>query len=110
MQLPLRVRIFDDGAWVVRAKDEAAPLLGAKIVRVAGVPIEKAVAAVVASWSGENPAWGHNWAWLLFSSAGLLHGLGLMSGAANADVAIDAVTAGGVSLSAGIHPRPDGAY
>jgi len=105
LKLPVRARTFDDGLWIVRAKDEALPLLGAKVLRVAGVPVEKAVAALIDSWAGENPAWGHNWAWLLLSSLGLLRGLGLVT--SNGDVTVDAVDAAGKPLSAVLRPRAD---
>ncbi len=106
--MPLRARVFDDGMWVVRAKDEAAPLLGSKIVRIAGQPIEKLVAQMVGSWAAENPAWGHNWAWLSLSSAGLLHGLGAVSGAPDADIAVEAIDPTGKQASVNVHPRDGG--
>ena len=74
LALPLRARPFDDGLWVVAAKNEAAPLLGRRITHVEGNPIETLVTRFCELWPAENPAWGHNWSWLLLSSWGVLKG------------------------------------
>src|ERR1700686_4734328 len=86
--LPIRVRVFDDGVWITLAGGEAISLLGYRILSVAGIPIEEVVAKAVSTWPGENPAWGYNWSWLLFTSTGLLRGLGVLSGPADAPVPI----------------------
>ena len=107
-QMPVRMRVFHDAALIVQAKDEALPLLGAKIVKVQGIPIEKAIAVFVASWSGENPAWAHNWSWLLLASLGILEGLGIADATART-IAIEATGMAGDRIAVQLGPRPDAA-
>lgn len=109
MTWPVGVRVFDDGVWIVRATPEANSLLGARVTAIAGFPVAEVVAEMIKSWPGENPAWGFNWAGLLFSSAGLLHGLGYLNGAADLPVALDAEL-GGKPISSVVRPRSDAAF
>ncbi|MFO1187200.1 MAG: hypothetical protein U1E87_06955 [Alphaproteobacteria bacterium] len=97
--LPIPVRVFHDGLFVTRATGEGLPLLGLRIASIAGTPIETAVAASVASWSGENPAWGHIWSWLLLTSTGLLEGLGFLQGT-GPSLPVVAAGADGAAVSA----------
>ena len=38
-RLPVQAEVFDDGLYVIAAKDEGRPLLGARVTRLAGAPI-----------------------------------------------------------------------
>jgi hypothetical protein len=89
---------------VVEAGGEAEPLLGARVERIGGTPVDRVVAAHVQNWPAENPTWGHNWAGTLLSTPGLLHGLGVLSGPADAPVSIDGVRPDGFRVSVTITP------
>jgi hypothetical protein len=104
--LPLRARAFHDGMWIIEAKGPAAPLLGGRIEAVNGVPITKVMQAHAAAWPCESPAWAHNWAGLLFSSVGLLEGLGFAR--AGEPVTLAVAAPGGAPRSLSLTPTSDG--
>ncbi len=106
MKLPLKARPFYDGLCVVEASGEATALLGARVRRICGVPIDDILSAHLQSWPGENPAWAHNWAGTLLNTPGLLHGLGFVTGLPGAPLQIDAMLPDGMAVSATITPRP----
>lgn len=60
LALPLRLRVFDDGAWVVAAAGEAASLLGCRLSRIGRMSVEDLVRALATNWPG-NEAWAHHW-------------------------------------------------
>lgn len=88
LDLPINVRAFDDGLWVTEAGEEAAPLLGRRVRRIGALTSEEAMKRLAANWTG-NPAWAHNWAALLLSSAGMAHGLGAVSGRAGTPIPVE---------------------
>ena len=90
----LRARAFDDGLWVVEAKDSATPLIGARITAINGVSDVELLRRLVAGWAGNNPAWAHRWAALLTSSAGTLQGLGVIGDSFAAPLEVKAIKAG----------------
>lgn len=68
LALPMRVRVFHDGAYVVAAKDEAAPLNGARLTRVGDLTVEEIMRAWAQDWPG-NDAWAQRWAGRAFAPA-----------------------------------------
>lgn len=55
-RLPVRLWWFSDGLYVVRAKEEHAGLLGARVLRICGRPVAEAKRAVDRLYAG-NAAW-----------------------------------------------------
>lgn len=76
--LPIRVRAFHDGVYVNAAKDEGAPLVGARITRIGDADVVALMRTIAEQWPG-NDAWAHRWAGSHFSSPALLHGLGALN-------------------------------
>lgn len=83
--LPLRVTAFHDGLYVVAAKDEAAPLLGARITRVGGTDAVSLVRTIATQWCG-NDAWAHRFSGHNVNSPALLEGMGVTRSASDAIV------------------------
>jgi len=104
-QLPWRVRTFHDGFFVAEARDEARPLLGARIVRVNGVSDVEIMRRLWAIWPGNEP-WAQHWSWTLFNNAALLQGLGVAE--VREPVRVEAVL-DGRPVTATLRPRRDGA-
>lgn len=104
LNLPIGVRVFHDGAFVASAKDEAAPLLGARITHVGSMDIVALMRAWSKNWPGSD-AWAHRWASTLFSPA-LLQALGAVTDAV-APLTVDAEF-GGRRVRAVLRPRTDG--
>jgi hypothetical protein len=109
LRLPVRAEVFYDGAFITAAKAEALPLLGGRIMRVAGVRTEEIMRRFAQIWPANNAAGTHRWANLLFSSPGFLHGLGIFEGPIDAPVAIECAMPHGGTLSVAVTPQPDGA-
>lgn len=103
----LRVRAFDDGLWVVEAKDAATPLNGARITAINGVSDIDMMRRLIGGWAANNPAWGHRWASLLTSSAGTLQGLDVIGDSIAAPFDIQALK-GGAPLTVRLPLRPGG--
>ncbi|MBX7247954.1 MAG: hypothetical protein K1X35_02770 [Caulobacteraceae bacterium] len=79
LKAPFGVRAFDDGLYVVKARDSALPLLGGRLLAVNGTPDQEAMRRVAELWPGNNPAWGHVWGPRLLESAGGLQAVDLAS-------------------------------
>lgn len=75
LSLPIRARAFHDGLYVIAAKEEGAPLNGARITRIGDMDATQVIRALADQWPG-NDAWAHRWAGYHFSSSALLEGLG----------------------------------
>jgi hypothetical protein len=73
-QLPVRVALFADGAYVMRAKDEAAELLGGRIVAIDGMAIDTALARLETLRGGPRP-WRRVYASEYLMLQDMLHGL-----------------------------------
>lgn len=58
---PLRLNRFEDGLYVVAAKDAAAPLLGARITRIGGKSVDALLRDFVAAVAAGNRARPANW-------------------------------------------------
>lgn len=100
--LPIRMRAFHDGLYINAAKDEAAPLRGARLTRIAGVDAVALMRAVADQWCG-NDAWAHRWAGSQFSSPALLQGLGIVNDPI-APIVVEAMR-GARRLRATLRPR-----
>lgn len=107
LKLPLKVRAFHDGLHVIEAKDEALPLVGARIMRVGSLSDVELMRRHAEVWPANNPGWAHNWAGVLFGSAGMLHGLGAVAGAADAPISIEATGPDG-PVTVTLRPRKSG--
>ena len=77
--LPVRARVFHDGAVVTSASAAYRSLLGARIDRIGSLDSGALIRANARDWPG-NAAWAHRWAALPFSSPALLQGLGAIAG------------------------------
>ena len=102
--LPIGVRVFHDGAYVISAKDEGASLLGARITRIGSMDTITLVRAWATNWPG-NDAWAHRWAGTLFSPA-FLQGLGAVNDP-SAPIRVEGML-GQRPVHATMQPRTDG--
>ncbi len=100
--LPIRVRVFHDGAYVVAAKDEAAALIGARITRVGGIEVGALIRAWARNWPGTE-SWAHRWSGRAFAPA-FLEALGAVHDASGAIVVH--AERGRRRLQASLRPRP----
>jgi hypothetical protein len=73
-QLPVRIALFADGAYVMRAKDEAGDLLGGRIVAIDGMPIDAALARLE-TLRGGSQQWRRVYAAEYLMLQDMLHGL-----------------------------------
>jgi hypothetical protein len=95
LDMPVRVGSFYDGLYVAEASPGLGDLLGARLTAVAGVPVNQLMHRFAAVWPANNLAWPHHDAGLLFTTPGLLHGLGIVGGADERPIAIEAVSGNG---------------
>ena len=108
LRLPIGVKPLEDGLFVISAKDDGAPLLGARITAVEGVPAAVLARQFIRDWPGNNPAWGHHDLGLAFLPA-ILRGSGLTpSKPVDAPVLIEA-NRDGTPVRSLLSPRVDGA-
>ena len=73
--LPVRVRVFHDGAWIVGAGADAKSLLAARITHIGRLTDIELIRAFAEQWPG-NDAWAHRWSAAPFSSPAFLQALG----------------------------------
>jgi len=109
LRLPLGRDIFTDGMFVTSAKEEAAPLLGARITHIGGTPINELIRRFSDIWPSASLAWAHRWSILLVSSPGFLHAFGALDGPPDAPVSIEGEVVDGSTVNAMVRPRTDGA-
>jgi hypothetical protein len=93
LHLPVRIRVFPDGARIVAADATASGLLGARIERIGQVDVGALIREVARDWPG-NDAWAHRWSGAMLSSPALLEGLGAIA-TADASVALACADAAG---------------
>jgi hypothetical protein len=74
--VPVRLTLFSDGLYVLRAKAEHADLLGARLVAIEGRPIDE-VMATLSELRGGIPSFRRTFAALIVQSPGILHGAGI---------------------------------
>lgn len=99
--LPVRARVFHDGAWIVEAGADAKSLLGARITRIGRLTAVELIRAFAEQWPG-NDAWAHRWSAAPFSTPALLQALGAVDDAA-APVPFEA-QAGAKALKGSLKP------
>src|SRR5262249_26481684 len=75
-ELPVRVAIFSDGLYVMRATAEASDLLGGRLVSVDGTPIA-AVLAGLGTLRGGTPKWKKAYASMYLFMQDMLYGAGV---------------------------------
>lgn len=102
LAMPIRARAFHDGVYVVVAKDEGLPLLGARITRIGESDAASLVRTLALQWPG-SAAWVHRWAGYHFSSPALLEGLGVIGDPSRA-ISIEAQL-GSRRVRANLRPR-----
>lgn len=76
VELPLRIRAFHDGAYVVAASPAATSLLGGAVESIGGRGVADLMRAVADTWPG-NAAWAHRWAGSVLESPAQLSALGV---------------------------------
>lgn len=106
LRLPIVARAFYDGCYVIAGKDAGAPLVGARITRVAGVPVNEAIRRFAMAWPADNEAGVHTDLGLMLIP-GILHGLGILSGADDTQLLVEAVTPGGRTVRATLRPSAE---
>lgn len=84
-RLPLRVGMFDDGAWVTEAAQ--TELLGKRLTALNGRPVDEVIRAHAAAWTGSD-AWTHAWAGEVITEPGFLQGFGVIGDSWDAPVMI----------------------
>lgn len=82
---PIRVWWFADGLYVVRATPEYSELLGAKILRIGGQPVEQVKRAVDPLFAG-NASWLNYMSTYTMTSPDVLIGLGLIASDGKAEI------------------------
>ena len=73
--LPWKVKVFDDGAYVTAVDRTHRSILGSRVERVGGLGSAELIQRFSNSWPG-SIVWAHNWAGMSFASPAQLHGLG----------------------------------
>ena len=101
--LPLRLRVFDDGARVVAAGAEAAPLLGCRLVKIGGRTPEELLRTLVVDWPG-NDAWAQRWSAGTLASPAFLDALGAVADP-TAQIPFEATAGQGEAVRASLRPR-----
>jgi hypothetical protein len=107
LRLPLGRDIFADGLYVTSAKDEATPLLGARITRIAGISTEELIRRFAEVFPAAGSVLVHRWSVMLVSSPAFLHAFGLIKGPPDAPVSMEGEMPDGSVVSALLKPRAD---
>ncbi|MGD9800411.1 MAG: hypothetical protein AB7F91_09530 [Parvularculaceae bacterium] len=105
---PIEIKRFDDGLYVVAAKEEGSILLGRRIVSVNGEPVDAFVRRFAETMGYDNPAWPANWAPHALMRPGWLIGLDVASPDFAAPVEFVAVDKRGRKAKAQLRARQDG--
>lgn len=104
--LPLRVRVFDDGAWVTAAGEDAASLLGSRLHGIGRRSVPELIREVADGWPG-NDAWAHRWSAGMLASPAFLQALGAID-TPGEPIPFEAVAVGGEARRITVRPREDG--
>lgn len=105
LELPIGAAAFHDGLYVVEAEAHHRDLLGARITSIGSTGIDEVIRQFAAIWPADNRAWIHHDIDLLLATPGLLHGLGVISGADNGSIRLELVTPGGQQIQRDIQPH-----
>ncbi len=104
LDMPIRVGSFYDGLYITEATDDHLDLLGSRIMSVGGLTVGQLMRRFAAIWPANNIAWPHHDAGLLFSTPGLLHGLGAVRSSDDAAVGIKIFAKRGGLLTRNLRP------
>ena len=107
-QYPLRLRRFEDGLYVVAAKEDATALLGARLTAVGGEPVERILRGFAAAQAAGNRAWPANWTALGLTRPGWLIGLDVIPADVSARVRFEGVDGSGRRAVALLAASKDG--
>jgi len=91
-QLPVALYWFEDGIFVRAATKERAALLGARVVRIGGVPLEEALARVRPLISRDNEMGVRAWTPVLLTMPEVLHAIGLSADPTRATFLLETTT------------------
>jgi hypothetical protein len=80
LTLPMRLRVFADGAFVVAAGGDASALLGSRLTTIGRLSVPELMRAFVVDWPG-NDAWAHRWSAGALVSPAFLQALGAIDDA-----------------------------
>ena len=91
--MPLKLYLFDDGLFIRAARPDFAPLVGAEVVEIGGIPVAEAIRRTHAISSVDNAMGYKLFAPLYRAMPDILHALGLStSGSATAAITTFATT------------------
>ncbi len=107
LRLPVGCKVFFDGIYITSAKDEGAPLLGARLVSIADIPIEMIARRFAEIWPAAGAPLAHRWLILLLGLPAMLHGLGLVVGTPDALIRVKGQLPDGNDVIADLRPRVD---
>src|SRR5436190_13511511 len=91
-QLPVALYWFDDGIFVRATTKGQASLLGARVVRIGGIPVEGALARVRTLVSRDNEMGVRAWAPVLLTMPEVLHAVGLSADPTHATFLLETTT------------------
>ena len=103
LDLPLRMRVFDDGIWIVAAGAEALPLLGGQLSKIGSRTPGELIRTLVVDWPG-NDAWAHRWSASTLASPTFLEALGAVDDP-TATIMFEATGRNGQEIQAALTPR-----
>jgi hypothetical protein len=106
MRLPIRLRAFDDGLYVIAAKGPASTLLGGRVLSLGSLTIEEIMSRFADIWPGDNVAWVQHDAGLLGLPA-LLAGLDVID-TETSEVPISVLFEDGETRSTTLQPSLNG--
>ncbi len=105
LNLPLRLRVFHDGAWVVAAGDDASTLLGRRVTAIGRMSVAELIRALASEWPG-NDAWAQRWSAGALMSPAFLQALGAID-TPEQPIPFAAEVADRVPQSTVVRPRDD---
>lgn len=101
--LPLRLRVFHDGAWIVATTAEASPLLGSRLQAIGRLSVPELIRSLADGWPG-NDGWAQNWSAGTLVSPAFLQALGATD-SPDQPVTCAALGSDGASLRVSLRPR-----
>lgn len=94
---PIQFHSFDDGIYVLAAREEHRSIVGGKLLRVGNMPVEEAVRAVRPYCSVDNEMGVLSWTTFLLRVPEVLHTLRMTAHPHLAEFAIEAPNGGGMT-------------
>ena len=104
-ELPVRVAIFSDGLYVMRATVENADLLGGRVFSVDGKPID-AVMARLETLRGGTPQWKKAYASMYLWMQDMIYGLGIAPDMSHSTWTVVAPSGGTITRTLTAYTRP----